>query len=371
MGLKLFIKTTHSSAQAMVVELSTLHQSNGKDEVVNICLQEASEFQSQVVIPGREHTDQTVHVLTEQHVDIGGEAQNSRKITGQTSTYVEPLDLQRRERGSRQPQGCGSNCGHGGNVGVRPNTEPLLLRVYLAGCSTDDAADKGVAAGQPVAVTPAPHLNGMVSGFQATPVNPCSPHPVAARCEPLSCAAAHPCPPPCLSAGPGHGAQPQAASHPGGGRACESSSFIGVVGTSIAPQASEADQQATLKQRVKKFRGIPLLLRKLDGDTIKPTATTDTGSDSNVISKALVDLLGIHLNKNGGATTTTQLSVLNDMKADTLGTVDLEFSVFCNGTQMRRLFHVVQKIGAHQMLLSAELTMELGHFYRLPCKCHA
>ncbi|EXJ55711.1 hypothetical protein A1O7_08640 [Cladophialophora yegresii CBS 114405] len=370
MGLKLYINVPHASARTIVVEIPS-HQSTGKDDVVNICLQEGSEFQCQVMIPGREHTDQNVHVLAQQNVDIGSEVQNARNIMGQTCTlggsYVEPSDTQRHDRGAWHPQGCGSDCGHGCNVGVGTNNESLLLRAYLAGCSTDDATDKGIAAGQPVAVIPDPQLNGMVSRTQATPVNRCSPHPVAARCEHLSCAAAYPCCPPC----PGRGAQLQASSHPGGGRACEPYPFVGAVGSTIGLQASEAEQHATLEQRIKNFRGISLLMRKLNGDPIKPTATMDTGADRNVMIKGLVDLLRFPINKHSDSTT-TRLSVLNDMEADTLGTVELDFSLFCSGTPLRKVvFHVVEKLGRHQILLGVELIMELGLLYRLPCICHA
>ncbi|KIW64273.1 hypothetical protein PV04_09220 [Phialophora macrospora] len=361
MVLKLVFSTTHPSAQPVIVELCTPYEPNGKDEVVNIPLQEASEFQCQIAVSGREQQGQIVHVVRVQDVEIGSETKHSEDLRGQPCTHVEPLDPQGREGGSwHPPQGCGS--GRGCSVSVGGNTESLLLRAYLGSPSTSDATDKGIAARQPVAATPDPHANGSASMYQSGPVKPPSGHPPAARGVHLPCACAHPCP----CAPPGRGAQP--ASHPGGCRSSEPNpAFVGMVGGPLAPQASEAElqPQPTKAQKIKRLRGIPLFVDRPDDLPFRFTATMDTGAERNVMTRDLAERLGL----TPDPTSSGIVTVVNDKKIDSEGTVVLTFSLGCDATPRREIFDVVQKLGSHQALLCAELILDLGHLVRRDCKC--
>ena len=329
MALKFNFDIAPGLAQTFTVEISLGNEEACNEmETLNIHLQDFSEFQRRIVVSNRRVASQDNEAGAEDMVDV--EPKKDSIMNLKDPLYNDVDHFNRSQGKSRLPQGCGAN-----------TLADLLLKLHLTSPGTEDASNKGIAAQQPV--TQIAHPNDMLSVWEPSPVTREAPHH-SAKSISLSCC----------------GAQPT-----GHSRGRSAQKFRPFVGTARCSPSTECEE-SRVRQRMKCFTGLRLVLPKREGGVANRTATMDTGSSRNLITRKLLDLLGHEIDDEG---TGIALDLVGGMEVETQGTVQLEFWLQCNHTLRQEEFQVVQSLPGHQILLSAALTEELGHLQRLRCRC--
>jgi hypothetical protein len=108
------------------------------------------------------------------------------------------------------------------------------------------------------------------------------------------------------------------------------------------------------------FENSRLRVTNLSGDTEVCLATIDTGISVNVVSREVVESLGIPINAKGRGA----LTRFSGETVRSEGTVQLLIHLPQNPVPRQEEFYVLNDLGAHQTLLSGKTAMRIGYIRR-------
>ncbi|KIW87553.1 uncharacterized protein Z519_11877 [Cladophialophora bantiana CBS 173.52] len=329
MSLKLSFDTTQAYPHPIVVEISTNDSIDGSHEPTHVSIGPASEFHCRVVVSGQKIALKNIQGPARDGGYVKDHKKTPINARGRLSSYAKSFKCWLRYKGVSW---------HSRGSGVSTNGE-FVLKAHVARLATNYSAGRDEAVQG--CVGQRRHSNDLTTVCQPKLAIEQLAHDVGTP-EYIS----------------GSDAQPRDGSR--GPRPHEPGLFVGTVGH--APP--EAMQESLRLEKVKQFRGITLI----PATNLPPfTATQDTGADFNVMAKELADSLGCKIQDEGKG---APLDLIDGMKAHSLGTVHLSYTLICDSTERVIEFYVVKKMGRHQAILGAESTIDLGHLLRHECQCN-
>lgn len=337
--MKLVIDPTQARGRHIIVEICTPDGAESKSEPVSIVFEESSSFQCRIVVSDDSISQAHAHKAPETKIDVGAKEESSSSLVGGFRTLIKP---------AQWPQPYKLPFGRPRGSTLAPQHE-ALLRVCLAEPCTSGRADRELAAQEPQLV-PVPVVQntlsrGLTPGCQSTLDIQESAHHLAVPARI-----------------PGIDARRTSPRKGGSARAVKR--FIGAL---WCPPSS-SNTNGLDEREINAFRRLYLHVELPAGFKANVPTTMDTGADVNVMTKKLARQLGLTIDETGKG---IPLNLLEGKASKSLGTVTVDFSLICNHTRRVQKFHVVHDMGAHQALLCAELTMQLGHLKRLECGCSA